>query len=293
MKRLVVNADDFGLTEGVNRGIVEAHERGILTSATLLANGEAFESAVALAQRAASLGVGVHLNLTDGRPVSDTAAVPSLVNAPGCFWGRPGRLAVRLLSGKIRLAEVERELRAQIEKVCQAGVVVTHLDGHMHVHMLPAIFPIAIRLARACGIPAMRLPVERRAGLWSLLRRNGSARSTILKQHLGARAVAGLASRFGKRLREARLAYPSHFYGLTQTGFLDAASLSAILMNLPEGTSELMCHPGYADRALHGARTRLVAQREAELAALTSPEIVDLIHRRGIELIDYCALARG
>src|SRR5574337_787269 len=127
MKQLVVNADDFGLTEGINRGILEAHRRGILTSTTLLANGAALESAVALAIESPQLGVGIHLNLTQGRPVSDPYRVPSLVDEGGCFFGGPASLARRILLGKVRPAEVEREFAAQIEKVRGAGLEMTHL----------------------------------------------------------------------------------------------------------------------------------------------------------------------
>ncbi len=286
MKRLIVNADDFGLTESVNQGILEAHQRGILTSATLLANGATFDSAVALALASPRLGVGVHLNLTDGRPVSDPAGVASLVNGQGSFFGTPWGLLTRILTGKLRLAEVERELRAQIEKVRGAGIAVTHLDAHKHVHMLPPVFPIVLRLAREYGIGA-RLGIERLVGLGRLLRRNAGAAGQVLKQYLGARALAVLAVNFREQLRQAGINSPMHFYGIVQTGFLDAAELEAILWNLPEGTSELMCHPGYLDGALREAHTRLLEQRERELDALTRPEIRKLVAALGIQLIDY------
>jgi hopanoid biosynthesis associated protein HpnK len=291
MKQLVVNGDDFGLTESINQGILEAHQRGILTSTTLLANGMAFDSAVALALDAPRLGVGVHLNLTEGRPVSDASAVSSLVNDGGHFFGGPAGLARRILSGKLRLDQVEREWRAQIEKVQAAGIAVTHLDGHKHVHMLPAVFPIAVRLARHCGIPGVRSAVERPTSLGGLLRRHGSASTTIVKQYLEARALALAAMNSRERLQRAGLACPKYFYGITQTGFLDGAELDAILRNLPEGTSELMCHPGYVDGALKETRTRLLAQRERELEALTRPEALSLVAALGIELIDYRGLA--
>jgi len=148
MKRLVVNADDFGLTEGTNQGILEAHERGILTSTTLMANATAFDSAVELARRSPRLGVGVHLSLTGDRPVCDPTAVPSVVGDDGRFFRGPVELAQRMFAHKVHLAEVERELAAQIEKARRAGIEVTHLDGHKHVHMLPGVFPIVVRLAR-------------------------------------------------------------------------------------------------------------------------------------------------
>ncbi len=287
MKRLVVNADDLGLTEGVNRGILEAHLRGILTSATLLANGAEFASGVALAREAPKLGVGVHLNLTDGRPICDPSAVPSLVNEGGRFFGGLAVLARRILLGRVRFAEVERELGAQIEKVRNAGVPITHLDGHKHAHMLPGVFPIVVSLARACGIRGVRAAVERPAVLGGLLRRHPGAATAIVKQWLRARALGWLAMGAQKQAWQAGLACPMYFFGITETGFLDAVELEAMLRNLPEGTSELMCHPGYADGALREASTRLVAEREQELVALTRPETRKLVAALGIELIDY------
>ncbi len=290
MKRLIVNADDFGLTEGINRGIVEAHQRGILTSATLLVNGIAFESAAELALRSPQLGVGIHVNLTDGRPISDPSRVSSLVNQGGHFFGGPVDLGRRILFGRVRLAEVERELSAQIEKVRGAGIAVTHLDGHKHVHMLPGIFPIVVRLARQHGIRGVRWAVEWPAGLGRLLRRNGGAAVTIIKQRLQARALALASLTLREYLPRTGLACSMYFHGITQTGFLDRAELEAVLWNLPEGDNELMCHPGYADAALRETRTRLVAERERELEALTRPEVRNLVAALDIQLINYRGL---
>ncbi len=291
MKQLIVNADDFGLTEGVSRGIVEAHRRGIVTSTTLLANGAVFESAVALALASPGLGVGVHLNLSEGRPVSEPSRVASLLNGQGCFSGGPAKLMARILSGKLRRAEVEHEWGAQIEKVRAGGIGITHLDGHKHVHMLPGLFPIALRLARQHGIPAVRLAVERPTGFSALLRRNGGAAPRLAKQYLQARALAAAALDYREQLQQAEIKSPECFYGITQTGFLDAAELETILWNLPEGSSELMCHPGYLDAALGETPTRLLGQRERELDALTRPEARKPLATLGIQLINYRDLA--
>jgi hopanoid biosynthesis associated protein HpnK len=291
MKRLIINADDFGLTEGVNHGVLKAHQGGIVTSTTLLANGAAFESAVALALAAPGLGVGVHLNLSQGRPVADASRVASLLNRDGCFSGGPPGLLSSVLFGKLNRAELEREWRAQIEKVRGAGIAITHLDGHKHVHMLPGVFPIVVRLAREYGIPAVRLAIERPASLGRLLRRNGGAATRLIRQRVRAHALAALAIGCRKQLRQARIHSTAYFYGITQTGFLDRAELEAILRNLPEDTSELMCHPGYADGVLRQAGTRLVEQRERELDALTRPETRNLVAALGIRLIHYGQLA--
>ncbi len=293
MKRLVVNADDFGLTENTNRGIAEAHRRGILSSATLLANGVAFDSAVELARGSPELGVGIHLNLTNGRPISDHSFVPSLVDHNGHFSGGPATLARRILARRVCLAEVERELAAQIEKVQASGITATHLDGHKHVHMLPGVFPIVVRLAQRYRVAGVRVAIERTVGLGRMLQSHAGAAGKILMQYLQGRALALLALDCREHLRQAELASSMYFFGITQTGFLDAAELHALLWNLPEGTSELMCHPGYADDALQHTGTRLVEQRERELQALTQPETRKLVAALGIQLVNYRGLIRG
>lgn len=293
MKRLVVNADDFGMADSINQGILEAHQRGIVTSTTLLANGAAFEEAVAIAKATPKLGVGVHLNLTQGRPVSDPASVTSLVDEEGEFARPPAALLRAVLAGSVRLGEVEREFAAQIEKVRDAGIAITHLDGHKHVHMLPRIFRIVVRLAKSYGITGVRWASEGRTGLWALLRWNRPAAATIVKQNAQSRSLALLAAGTRASLREAGLRSPTHFFGITQTGFLDDNVLSVILHNLPDGTSELMCHPGCADPALDATLTRLRAERQRELDALTHPETLHTVSRMGVELIDYRGLSQA
>ena len=291
MKRLIVNADDFGWTEGVNRGIVEAHRNGIVTSTTLLANGAAFDAAARLAREERRLGVGVHLNLSDGAPILARWDVASLVNAEGQFSSGPMKLAVRILAGKLRAAEVEAEWDAQIGKVEKAGIQPTHLDGHKHVHMLPALFPIALRLAKRHGIGAVRVSVEHFFGWNGTLRRNRRDSLTILKQHAQARALNWMTMDAREKAERAGLACPDFFCGLSQTGFLDAKEMETILWNLPEGTTELMCHPGYRDAALAGSSTRLQMHRERELEGLKDLQLRKVIAAAGIELIHYGRLA--
>ncbi len=287
MKRLIVNADDFGMTEGVNRAILDAHRRGIVTSTSLLANGSAFASAAEIARQTPALGVGVHLNLTEGRPSCDPARIPSLVTPRGGFFPGAGRLAWRVLAGRVALREIESEFRAQIEKVLAAGIAPTHLDGHQHVHMWPSVFAVTARLAQDYRMRGVRCSQECRAPVRGLLRQKGRDRGKMLRQ-FGVSAALGLLA-MGARasLRRAGVAAPDNFYGAFATGFLDAAALEAILRDLPEGTSELMCHPGYADEELKSRPTRLVAQRQVELEALTRPEISNLARELGIELITY------
>jgi hopanoid biosynthesis associated protein HpnK len=287
MKRLIVNADDFGMTEGVNRAVLEAHERGIVTSTSLFANGSAFASAAEIARRTPALGVGVHLNLTEGRPVVNYSRIPSLVTSAGNLLPGPARLASRLLFGRATLAEVESEFRAQIEKVRAAGIAPTHLDGHQHVHMWPSVFALTARLAQGYGIRAVRCSRERRAPVRGLLHQKVPSGSRMLRQFGTAAALRLLAIGGRASLRRVGVAAADYFYGVSWTGWLDAAAVEAVLRDLPEGTSELMCHPGYADAELAIMATRLQAQRELELDALTRPGIRNLVRELGIELISY------
>src|SRR5262249_27334967 len=160
MKALIVNADDLGWTAGVNRGIAEAHRNGIVTSASLLANGDAFDNGVNIARVLPALGVGVHLNLSDGAPLSGAKAVPSLVDDKGELSGGPEELLLKLARRKLKTGEVEREWDRQIERVRAAGISPTHLDGHKHVHMLPGLFPIALKLAKKHSIASIRISHE-------------------------------------------------------------------------------------------------------------------------------------
>jgi chitin disaccharide deacetylase len=286
MRQLIVNADDFGLTEQLSRGILDAHREGIVTSTTLMANGGAFDSAVTLSRRAPQLGIGVHLNLTEGVPVSPAWRIPTLANREGRLHLSPGRLLRGILTRQVDLADVEIELRAQVAKVCRAGISPTHLDGHKHVHVLPGVSEIVIRLAQQFSVRCVRVPREA-APEWPTLLHSSASRTAALKQYLVGRAVSGFAWRFEEKLAEAALRFPAPFYGLSQTGLLDAPSIQNILERLPEGVSELMCHPGYLDADLVKTGTRLLAQREVEIQALTAPQVRKLVAERGIQLVSY------
>ena len=272
--RLIVNADDFGMTEAVNQGIVEAHDRGIVTSASLMATGDAFEHAVALATTRPRLAIGVHLTLTEQRPLTGSAAA-SLVGADGRFPPHLVQFAGQHVRGKVVLAQVRAELDAQIRRVRDAGLAVSHLDGHQHVHVLPGIAAIVAELAAAHGIRSVRYPAERvRAYMLGNL---GNARRLTEQVVLGA--VCALSP-----LRALRRS--DSFVGFYFGGRLDEDNLATVLGRLPvRGTVELMCHPGGDDsRAAEGYWQYSWA---AERAALTSPRIRELLAARGVELVSH------
>jgi hopanoid biosynthesis associated protein HpnK len=286
MRQLIVNADDFGLTEAVSSGILDAHREGIVTSTTLMANGGAFDAAVPMSRRTPRLGIGVHLNLSAGEPVSPALRIPSLVDRSGRLHLSPGRLLRALVTRQVNLVDVENELRRQITKVLSAGILPTHLDGHKHVHVLPGVSDVVMRLAQEFSIRSIRCPREVAPNLPTLLR-SGNPRTAVVRQYLVGRIVSGFAKGFEQKLAKTGLLFPAHFYGLSQTGFLHTQSILDVLGRLQDGVSELMCHPGYLDTDLVRAGTRLLAQREIEIQALTAPPVRTLVDDRGIQLISY------
>ena len=287
MKNLIVNADDLGWTEGVNRGIVEAFRNGIVTSTSLLANGAAFAGGVAAAKSAPGLGVGVHLNLSDGAPVADRETVTSLLNDEGLFAGGPESLLLRRARRGLPLNEVESEWDAQIQKVRDAGIAPTHLDGHKHVHMLPGLFEIALRLAKRHNIGAIRVSLEASSLRAALSAGNKHRNGVVMKQGVQARGLKLLARDAREQTERAGIATADYFCGIAQTGELTLEGVTQFLKSLPEGTTELMCHPGYADAALQKTATRLQDSRQTELEILTDTGVRNLVASQGIRLIDY------
>ena len=287
MKNLIVNADDLGWTEGVNRGILDAFRRGIVTSTSLLANGAAFPEAVKAAKSAPRLAVGVHLNLSDGAPTADRESVTSLLNDGGVFAGGPEHLLMKRARGKLVLDEVEEEWDAQIQKVRDTGIRPTHLDGHKHVQMLPGLFEIALRLAKKHGIEAIRVSLEE-SSLRSALASGSQQRAgVVMKQGVQARGLKLLARGARKQATRMGIATADYFCGVAQTGELTLEGVERLLRNLPEGTTELICHPGYADETLQKTATRLQGSRQKELEILTDTRIRNLVASQGIRLIDY------
>lgn len=283
MKYLIVNADDFGLTSGVNRAIIEAHTRGILTSATLMVNMPAFDEAVRLAKLHPSLGVGLHFNITQGLPIACSARVGSLLNEQGQFLGTSTALLRRWLTGGLRFQEIEIELRAQIEMVIQSGLKVTHIDSHKHSHALPPVCEAIANTIGDYGIKAVRLPRER----WQFPRHHPPAK--LIFQSLSAFGLAQLC-----RLSEARLTNKTTdaFFGVSQTGFWSKQWLLELIRTLPPGINELMTHPGHHDAELAQVKTRLRESRANELALLTDQEIKNAVRETQVELISYAQFDR-
>jgi predicted glycoside hydrolase/deacetylase ChbG (UPF0249 family) len=282
LRSLVVNADDLGLTVGVNNGIFDAHDRGILTSASVFANARATGDAIARALRRPSLGIGCHLTLVDGQPTLPPARVPSLIEDDGRFRESWKPFIASCLLGRISLREVELELTAQIDRIRSAGVTLTHLDAHKHVHAYPPIFAIVTRLAERFRIPVVRVPFER----WSSLDGDTAQRRTARRQALMNAAMRPWAWRDYRTAARAGVRTP-HFVGRAHTGVLSAPALAAMVRALPPGVTELMVHPGYVDETLTRLHTRLLDARADEVDLLTRADTFDLLIDQGITLIRH------
>ena len=284
MKDLILNADDFGLTLGVNEAIIRAHREGILTSATLMANAQAFDDAVERARENPSLGVGVHLVLIGGRSVAKPEEVASLVDDKGGLPQSLPILVAKVTSGLIRREHIENELRAQIEKVRVAGIEPSHVDSHKHTHAHPRVMESVARVAQACGIKRIRKPFEDLRDSWNSTRDERGKTGA----QLAAAAVAKIYSRSFERIRRRYcLRSPDRFLGLAATGGVGPNALRRLIETVSEGTTEIMLHPGICDSDLAQTGSRLQMQRETELHALLAPELNTLLNARAIRLISY------
>jgi hopanoid biosynthesis associated protein HpnK len=277
--RLILNADDFGLTAGVNRAILELHRAGVLTSASLMARAAATDGAIELARATPSLGVGCHVVLVVGEPVLRAQNLPTLVDPrTGRFHPTLSAFFKLLLTGRIRSSEIEAETTAQINLLHANGLRLTHIDTHKHAHMFPAVLRPVLRASRAAGIRAVRNPFE---PAWS--RRATPGGSWLRRAEVWLLRL--LEPTFRRIVAEEGFTTTDGALGVLATGTLDSKTVSSLLQNLPEGTWELVTHPGYNDSDLAQAHTRLLDSRETEREALSAVEQFP-----GIERISFADL---
>jgi hopanoid biosynthesis associated protein HpnK len=275
VKQLIVNADDFGLTSGVNRAILQLHQRGVLTSATLMAIAGATAEAVSLPKAFPSLGIGCHVVLVDGQPVLPAAQLPTLVNpATGRFRPTLGKFVQDLFLGRIRGSEIEAEAEAQIARLQNSGLSLTHVDTHKHTHMFPRVLAPLLAAAAKQRIKAIRNPFE---PAWSV----AATPNAPAVRRLQVRLLHRFHATFRQLVGRSGLVTTDGAIGVLATGTLDPATLTSLLRAMPHGAWELVTHPGYNDAELAHAGTRLLASREIEHTALSSaafPPDIELIH---------------
>ena len=278
MRVLVINADDFGFAPGVNRGIVEAHEAGSLPSASMMVNTPAFHDAAALArERVPTLGIGLHLNLISGRPLS---VAPTLANRRTGEFHPLHELAWRTLLGLVSAHDVRRECDAQVAALASEGIRVTHLDSHRHAHALPGILPAALASARSAGIRIVRRPLD------ELTLEDPAAAAKMLVLHASWRAALRGAAPDDHTL----LSSSPGFRGIALQGAADVEQrLLGLLARLPAGPTEIMLHPGYDDAVL-AVQDPYRQERERELQALCSAAIRNSLTRGDIQLVSFRSL---
>jgi predicted glycoside hydrolase/deacetylase ChbG (UPF0249 family) len=283
MRRLIINADDYGLTPGINRAIETLQEQRAVTSATLMASAAQTAEAAAYARAHPAFGVGCHIVLVDGEPLAPPEEVASLLR-PGhqTFYPKLGDFLRAMFAGRIRPEHIEIEAAAQINRLRDSGIQPTHVDTHKHTHMFPAVLNPLLRAAKTTGVGAVRNPFE--PG-WSV---DATAAAPRLRKTEVTFLRAMYARRFLNGVKDAGIATCDGTIGIAATGSLDAATLRAILAAVPEGTWELVCHPGHIDAALHNVETRLRESREIEFEAL---EDIAAVLPATTTLINYGELA--
>ena len=279
-KHLIVTADDFGLSREVNEAVELAHSDGILSAASLMVAGDAAADAVARAHRLPRLGVGLHLVLVDGRPVLPPEQLPALVDADGRFPRDPLRAGVRLFCRRGARAQAAAEIRAQLAAFHATGLALDHLNTHHHFHLHPTVQALLLDLACEQRLPPLRLPVEPPGGAWR------SDPAETLRRWL-AWSFHGLRTRaLRRRLRAAGVACNDACFGIWDSGRMDRARLAAAIAALPDGVSEIYCHPATRRSADQPASYQPVA----ELAALRDPTIRDLLARLGVRPVRFADL---
>ncbi len=288
VRQLIINADDLGLTSGVNRAIVETHSGGVVTSATLMANGAAFEDAINLLGSAPGLSVGCHVVLVDGMPILPPDRISTLLagrsGQPNKFHSRLSPVAARAVFGGFDPDELTNEIVAQVKKLQAAGVQVTHLDTHKHTHIFPSILKAVVKAARICGVPAIRNPFVPSNVL--KLRQFGK-KPALWKRFSQVRMLRTFAGKFRDRMKRSGLTACDGIVGVIETGAFSLDRLCETLRDLPDGTWELVCHPGYNDDDLRQANTRLLESREQERQILMSSELRKFLDEQEISLISY------
>lgn len=282
-RRLIVSADDFGMSSGVNAGVLRAHRDGILTEAGLMVTGQAFDEAVDIAKSHPTLRVGLHLTLAQGLAAAPAAEIPLLTDRQGFFRTNPIWSGLRFFFLPGVRNQLRREIRAQLDKFRATGLRLSHVDGHVTIHAHPTVLSILIDCAPDYDIRAVRLPQE---PLLPALRFDA--------RHLGrklfeATVFAALSRHARKRLAAAGILHPDRMFGMHQTGRISEAYLLTLLPELPHGVSELYCHAALPDDECRRWRPADY-ESEQEVAALTSPRVRAEIERQGIELIPYSGL---
>lgn len=282
MKLLIVNADDFGLHTEINRGIIKGYQQGMITSTSLMCSAPAYADAVRLAMDNPGLGIGIHLTLVGSVPPAAAAAeVPSLLDERGLFLPDYAAFAKRFYSGGVKMRELEKELCTQIERGLSSGLHITHLDSHQHTHVLPIINDLVVKLCCKYNIGRIRNPHE------AYFFDGGFAAG--IGRKIGRGGLSFCASLAARKAAGAGILFPQHFFGMLAGGNLSETLVGNIIQSLPEGTSEIMTHPGLHKEILSRTFTWNY-HWEDELQAFLSVTNKRLLEQYGVTLINFGGL---
>jgi hopanoid biosynthesis associated protein HpnK len=278
LKRIILNADDFGRSAGINAAVIRAHRQGVLTSASLMVAGDAVEEAVTLAQKTPTLAVGLHLVVNGGQATLPPGEIPHLVDSSGRFPDDAVQVGLRYFLNRTHQEELAWELAAQFERFVATGLPLSHVDGHFHMHVHPTVFKLLLPLAEQYGAKGLRLP---RDDFWFAL---GYDRQRAGQKTGWAIAYALLCRWCLGRLRDHRLAVTHRVYGLMQTGQMEEAYVVNLLRRLEVPTAELYFHPSAEPVS------EFLGPNPGDLATLLSPAVRQIIQERGLRLVTYPTL---
>jgi chitin disaccharide deacetylase len=287
MQKLIINADDFGLTGGVNSAIAECAKRGVLRSATIMANGPAFEDAVRTGKSLETFGIGIHFVLTGLRPLMPPEAIPEIAGLSGRLPSGPWELLKVVLARKGAREDIKKELLAQAERVFDSGITPTHFDTHKHVHMIPTVLDVLLEIAKRFSVKWIRNPFDS-LGAWKFFfDLKGNRRGEFLKQYGNVVFSRSALPSFMLRVRGTGVRTPQSFHGVSVTGIMNEHILARIAGDLKPGVNELMTHPGKLDADLVQQKTRLLRSREVERDLLSSEAVKRAFDDNGIVLSHF------
>ena len=277
MKKLVINADDFGIDVTVNKAVESAYRNGVLTSTTIIPCGKSYENAIDIAEQNPQLGVGIHLTLVAERPVSSCQKIPSLIEGDCRFYSSYSEFLKGFILGKIKIKDIETEARAQIEKVLDSNLLPSHIDSHQHLHIFPGIAGLICRLAKDYGIDAVRLPRESMRFVDSEI---------SFARHIARNGLTVITKITTPSLGGRNLRHTDNFFGMLYGGALNSQRLKRIISCLPNGTSEIMIHPALENEAMQGIY-QWNYDWQQEYHALCDPTVKMLIAENAVQLVNY------
>jgi chitin disaccharide deacetylase len=278
MRKLIINADDFGLHTAVNKGIISGFVGGCITSTSLMPGGDAFLEAVALAKTHPKLGIGVHLMLVGGRATCSSREIPTLIDDNGFLPANYPDFLQRYLSGRVKREDIRRELTAQVQRVITVGLPITHLDSHQHMHVVPGVFEIVLDIAEQFHICALRIPAEPLFFFGNY--------PFQVSRFIARAGLSVLSTLAAKQAIQRGLRAPGHFFGMLAGGNMQPHYLLTIIDQLPEGVSEIMVHPG-TDTSLLRSFYGWDYHWQQELEALTSPLLKERMQEKKIDLVSF------